>query len=75
MINLTRRITRRLPQGVVVEIGPEGLALRRHRGRKRLRIGWDQVASLSGEGDDEQITRLAEKSAGSRQILAMGGTP
>ena len=33
MIELTKTITRQLPNGAVVEFGPEGIRLRRYKGR------------------------------------------
>jgi len=73
MIELQRTLVRQLPQGIVAEIGPAGVALRRYRGRRRREISWEQIASLSGQADADQIMRVAEQAAGERAIEQMFG--
>jgi len=74
MIEMTRTIVRRLPQGIVAEIGPEGVSLRRVRGRRRLRVTWEQIASLSGTHENDTLCRVDEHAGGERLIkeLAAG---
>jgi len=74
MIRLTRQTKRLLPQGIVAEIGPAGVALRRVRGRKRHTVTWDQIASLTAKEDDQDICLAAEKRLGAMHIHAMGGS-
>jgi len=70
MIELSRTIIRRLPGGAVVEIGPEGIVLRRYKGRRRLAVGWDQVASLAGP--NRPVMRLCEQCDGRRVLAELG---
>ncbi len=74
MIELQRQITRRLPQGIVAEIGPEGVSLRRFRGRKRHTVTWEQIASLTGTSSSEALLWATEQALGSRHIQSMGGS-
>ena len=71
MIEMTKTIVRRLPQGIVAEIGPEGIALRRVRGRRRLRVTWEQIASLAGTQQNETLCRVAEHAGGERFITQL----
>lgn len=73
MIELQRSITRRLPQGIVAEIGPDSISLRRFRGRKRHTVTWEQIASLAGTDPSETLQRAGEHMAGGRHIQSMGG--
>jgi len=68
---LRKPIARRLPSGLVVEIRPEGVALRRVRGRRRLVVSWEQIASLASEDSAEAIPRATETAAGLRFIKSL----
>jgi hypothetical protein len=71
MIKLRRTIRRLLDNGIVVEIGPHGIDMRRPYAKKRLSVSWDQIASLSGTKPEEKLIRFAEQEAGKEMIERM----
>lgn len=69
MITLTKTIKRRLANGVVVEFGPNGIQLRRYRGRKKLQFSWEQIAAL--DPVKESMCRVAETRLGERVLAKL----